>query len=150
MNGRNWNRRELLNTLGAGLAALVAGLGIAEAGPRARAIHRRRVRRRIRRRIRRRVVLRTVAGRRFWVVPVGLAVGWELVHENRVVVVKETKFIEVDGAKTEVAIVQGSDGKTEQVMVAREDTQENSRNLEGSVLPDSDKKTPGVESESDE
>lgn len=145
MNGRDWNRRELLDSLGAGFAALAAGLGIAEAGP--RAIHRRRVRRRIRRRFRRRVAIRMVRGRPFWVVPVGLAAGWELVHENRVVVVKETKFIEVDGAKTEVAIVEGSDGKTEQVMLAREDTPENSKNMEGSVLPDDDKKTPGVESE---
>jgi hypothetical protein len=143
------DRRELLGSLGAGfVGALVSGLGSAEAGP--RAIHRRRVRRRIRRRIRRRVIFRTIAGRRVWVVPVGLAVGWELVHENRVVVVKETKYVEVGGARTEVAIVQGSDGKTEQVEVAREDTPENSKNLEGSVLPDGDKKTPGVDSESDE
>jgi hypothetical protein len=140
------DRRELLGSLGAGfVGALVTGFGTAEAGP--RAIHRRRVRRRIRRRIRRRVVLRTIAGRRLWVVPVGLAVGWELVHENRVVVVKETKYIEVEGSKREVVIVQGSDGKTEQIEVAREDTPENSKNLEGSVLADGDKTTPGVDSE---
>ena len=67
--------------------------------------------------------------------------------ENRVVVVKETKYIEVEGAKREVVIVQGSDGKTEQIEVAREDTPENSKNLEGSVLADGDKTTPGVDSE---
>ena len=144
------DRRGFFGSLGAGfVGALFFGLREAGAVPRGVRAHRRRVRRRIRRRFRRRVAIRMWRGHPLWVVPVGLAVGWELVHENRVVVVKETKFIEVDGAKTEVAIVEGSDGKTEQVMVAREDTPENSKNLEGSVISDSDKKTPGVESETE-
>jgi hypothetical protein len=88
-----------------------------------------------------------VLGRPVWVVPVGLAIGWELVHENQVVVVKETKFVEIGGAKTEVVIVQHSNGKTEQVEVAREDTPENGANLEGTILPADDTKTPGVEAE---
>jgi len=91
-----------------------------------------------------------LGGRRVWVVPVGLLAGWELLHENQVVVVKETKFVVVDGAKTEFAVVQHADGSTEQVEVAREDTAENRENLEGSVLPSDDKKTPGVSREVEE
>ena len=67
-----------------GLTSLLS-VGNAEAGPVRR--HRRRVRRRIRRRHRRRVAIRMIAGRPFWVVPVGLAIGWELLHDNHVVVI---------------------------------------------------------------
>ena len=139
------------------LASCVAVLGAAlmlgreaEAGPRARAArrrHRRRVRRRVRRRYRRRVGLRMWLGRPFWVVPVGVAVGWELVHRDRVVVVKETKVVMQDDRKIDVLVVQDQKGKTEEVEVIREDTAVNRVALEGSPLPDEDKKTPGVESE---
>lgn len=111
---------------------------------------RRRIRRRIRRRMRRRVVTRMVLGRPFWVVPVGLAVGWELLHNERVVVVKETHFVERDDAKIEVALVQDSTGKMEQVDILREDTADNRKNLQGSVLPDDDRSTPGVDEEIEE
>ena len=47
-----------------------------------------------RRRFRRRAVTRVMFGRRMWVVPVGLAVGWELFHSNRVVLVREIRVIE--------------------------------------------------------
>jgi len=143
------DRRSLFRSLGAGLAGvLVFGVRGAEAGPRRRAL--RRHRRRVRRRIRRRVAFRMIHGRRVWIVPVGLAVGWELMLDRRVVVVKETKYVVVDGARTEVLVVQDSDGKTEEIHVAREDTPDNRANLEGSVLPDDDKKTPGVDSEADD
>ncbi|MGH9443556.1 MAG: hypothetical protein ACRD16_14910 [Thermoanaerobaculia bacterium] len=142
------DRRRFFGSLGAGLASVILGSRVAEAGPRARG-RARRMRRRVRRRIRRRVAIRMVRGRPFWVVPVGLAAGWELMHENRIVVVKETKFVEIDGARTEVAIVQDSDGKTEQVALAREDTAVNKVNLEGSVLPEGDTKTPAIEKEAD-
>jgi hypothetical protein len=143
------NRRSLLASLAAGVAGgLVFGWRDALAGPRRRAV--RRHRRRVRRRIRRRVAFRMVHGRRVWVVPVGLAVGWELMLDRRLVVVKETKYVLVDGARTEVLVVQDGDGKTEEIHVAREDTADNRVDLEGSVLPDSDKKTPGVESEADD
>jgi len=125
-------------------AALVSGE--TDAGPRARAA-RRRHRRRVRRRFRRRVGFRLWLGRPFWVVPVGVAVGWELVHRDRVVVVRETKVVVRDEHKIDVLVVQGPDGKTEEVEVIREDTDENRTELEGSLLPDDDKKTPGVESE---
>ena len=143
------NRRTLLGFLAAGTAAALTSGWAVEGEPRRPAVrrHRRAVRRRVRRRIRRRVTFRMIHGRRVWVVPVGLAPGWELVHENRVVVVRERKFVEIGGARTEVVVVEGSDGKTEQVEIAREDTPENRENLEGSILPDSDKATPGVESE---
>ena len=80
----------------------------------------------------------------------GLAIGWELMHEGRIVVVKDTKIIEAGGVKTEVAIVQGADGKTEQVSITREDTADNRKDLGGSVLPEGDKKTPAIESEIEE
>jgi len=103
---------------------------------------------RVRRRIRRHVFIRSRFGRPFWVVPLGLAVGWELSHANRVVVVSETRFIEKDGVKSEVAIVQDGSGKTEQVEIAREDTPGNRENLAGSVLEDDDTATPAIEGES--
>jgi hypothetical protein len=144
------NRRSLLRSLGAGLAGiLVVGLpGRSEGGPRRRAV--RRHRRRVRRRIRRRVAFRMIHGRRFWVVPVGLAAGWELLLDNRVVVVQSTKYVVVDGARTEVLVVKGDDGKTEEINVVREDTPQNRANIEGSVLPEGDTKTPGVDSETDQ
>ena len=96
------------------------------------------------------MAFRTVAGRRVWVAPVALAAGWELMLDNsRVVVVREMKFVERDGTKVEVAVVQGSDGKTEELEIVREDTAENRKDLEGTVLPDGDKTTPGVEKEED-
>jgi hypothetical protein len=137
----------------AALAAL-AGFGFAAQPSAALAQvvrrHRRRVRRRVRRRIRRRAVTRVVLGRPLWVVPVRLAVGWELVRDNRVVIVKETKVVERAGAKVEVAIVEDDQGKTEQVEILREDTRENGQELEGSTLAASDHTTPGIETEVEE
>jgi len=43
--------------------------------------------------------------------------------------------------------VQGTDGKTEELEIVRENTAENSKCLQGSVLPDDDKTTPAVEKE---
>jgi bifunctional DNA-binding transcriptional regulator/antitoxin component of YhaV-PrlF toxin-antitoxin module len=136
-------RRQLLTVL---LAALGAGAtGEALAGPRRRAARRtrRRVRRRVRRRHRRRVTWRVVGDRRRLVVPVALAVGWELAVDDRVVVVHEVKTVE--GA--EVVVVKNADGSTEEIEIDREDTAENSVAQQSSVLPDSDTKTPAVETE---
>ena len=109
---------------------------------------RRRVRRTVRRRVRRRVTFRLVAGRRVWVAPVALAVGWEMVLDaNRVVVVKETRLVERSGSRVEVVVVQGTDGKTEELEIVRENTAENGKDLQGSVLPDADKTTPAIEKE---
>lgn len=110
---------------------------------------RRRVRRRIRvrRHIRRRAFTRVVFGRPFWVVPVALAVGWELAHANRVVVVKEIKIVERDARRVEVAVVQDGSGKTEQIEITREDTKDNAESLPGSVIANDDKTTPGIERE---
>lgn len=109
---------------------------------------RRRVRRRVRRRIRRQATFRIVAGRRIWMAPVALAVGWELaLDNNRVVVVKETKFVERSGTKVEIAVVQGADGKIEEIEIVRENTAENSKDLQGGILPDEDKTTPAIEKE---
>jgi hypothetical protein len=83
------------------------------------------------------------------VVPVGLVVGWELVHAGRVVVVKEIKVIERDGAEVEVATVQDTNGKAEQVEITREDSAANAKNLEGSVIADEDKMTPGIDGETE-
>lgn len=83
-----------------------------------------------------------------WIAPLALAVGWELVlAPNRVVVVKETKYVERGGTRVEVAVVQNADGKTEEIEIAREDTAENTKNVQGSVLPDGDTSTPAVEAE---
>jgi len=102
----------------------------------------------VRRRIRRPVDIRTSSGRTFWVVPVGLVAGWELSYANRVVVVRETHFVEKAGVRSEVAIVQDMSDKIEQVEITREDTAENSRNLQGSVLDEGDTTTPALASTS--
>ena len=102
----------------------------------------------VRRRVRRPVAIRTQSGRTVWVVPVGLVAGWELTHANRVVVVRETHFVEKAGVKSEVAIVQALSDEIEQVEITREDTAENSRNLQGSVLDDGDTTTPAIVSAS--
>jgi high-affinity K+ transport system ATPase subunit B len=143
------NRRGFFTVLTAALSgALLSAQAEAQLGVRRRA--RRRVRRRIRRRIRRRAFTRVVLGRPFWVVPFGMVVGWELLHDNRVVVVKETKIIERDGQKVEVAVVQDDKGKTEEVDILREDNADNAKDLEGSRLADNDKSSPGIESEIEE
>jgi hypothetical protein len=137
-------------------AALAALLGLAVAGQPIEATaqvlrrRRRRVRRRIRRRLRRRAVTRVVFGRPFWVVPVGLAIGWELVHDNRVVIVKETRIVEREGNPVEVAVVTDSAGRTEEIEIVREDTSENREELQGSVLAADDRTIPGVDAEIDE
>lgn len=77
-----------------------------------------------------------------------MAVGWELMHANRVVVVKEIHVVEKAGVKSEVAVVQGADGKTEQIEITREDTPENAQDLAGSVLEDGDVTTPAIEEDS--
>lgn len=127
--------------------AITLSVADAQAGPLRR--RRRRVRRRIfvRRRIRRHAFTRVVFGRPFWVVPLGLVVGWELAHANRVVVVKEINVVEKDGNKIEVATVEDSKGKTEQIEITREDTAENAKNLEGTKLAANDTSTPSVERE---
>ena len=145
------DRRGLLVSL-AGIVGgvLAVGGGDAEGAQRRPAVRRRRVRRRVRRRIRRRVVTRVVLGRRVWVAPVALVVGWELaLAPSRVVVVREVRFVERAGTRVEVVVVQGSDGKTEELEIVREDTADNGKNIEGSVVPDADKTTPVVEAEED-
>ena len=143
------SRRGVLSSI-AGFCCGVFALSRAEgaAGQRRVVRARRRVRRRVRRRFRRRVAFRTIAGRRVWVAPLALAVGWEMVlDDNRVVVVKETRFVERSGARVEVVVVQGADGKTEELEILRENTAENSKDIPGSILPDDDKTTPGIEKE---
>jgi hypothetical protein len=142
------NRRNFFAALAApvGVAlALKVGTALAYENPRRRV----RPRLRVRRRIRRHVFIRTRFGRPFWVVPIGLAAGWELAHANRVVVVRETRFIEKDGVRTEVAIVQDESGKTEQVEITREDSADNRKNLEGSIVDDGDETTPAIEGQPD-
>jgi hypothetical protein len=86
------------------------------------------------RRYRRHVFWRTVGARRLLVVPLAAAVGWELAMGPEVVVVHEVKTVEVDGAPREVMVVIHTDGKKEQVEIAREDTRENAVELEGTVV----------------
>ncbi len=147
------DRRSALSSF-AGLLVGACALGFADTAMAQRrpAVRRarRRVRRRTRRRIRRHVAFRVVAGRRIWVAPVALAIGWELaLDDNRVVVVKETKFVERSGMRVEVVVVQGADGKTEELEIVRENTAENTKDLQGSTLPDDDKTTPAIENEED-
>ena len=144
------SRRYVLSSLAALFGGIFAVGATEVAGAQRRPVRRarRRVRRRVRRRIRRPVTFRTVAGRRVLVAPVALAVGWELALENnRVVVVREIKSVERNGARVDVAVVQDANGKTEELEFVHEDTAENKKDLQGSILPDDDKTTPGVEKE---
>jgi hypothetical protein len=139
-------RRELFAALavpfGAVLATHVRDV-LAYDNPRRRVRHRLRVRRRIRRH----AFTRLRFGRPFWVVPIGLAAGWELNHDHRVVVVREVRIVEKDGVKSEVAVVQDAGGKTEEIEITREDTADNRKNLAGTVLDEADTTTPAIEDE---
>jgi hypothetical protein len=104
-----------------------------------------RVRHRVRHRIRRRADVRTVSGRTVWVVPVRLTPGWELLHAERVVVVREIRAVGQGGSRTEVAVVEHTDGATAEIEIAREDTPENSVNLAGSAHDGNDFTTPALE-----
>ena len=146
------DRRDFLTRLAAAITAMAAGVAIwpeeSEAGPvrKARRKRRRVRRRRRRRRHRRRVARRRWRNRHRWVVPVAIAVGWELQHEDRVVVVKEITVIEVEGETTDAIIT--TDGET--IAIVKEDDATNSAAQEGSFLADDDTTTPGVEVEVEE
>jgi hypothetical protein len=131
------------------IAALAAPIGIALAltstGVQARRIGSRRVRHRVRHRIRRRISTRFIRGRPFWVVPVHLAVGWELMHLHRVVVVREIRVVERDGQRSEIAVVQDATGQTVEMDITREDTRDNSIDFPGMAIPESDANTPALE-----
>lgn len=103
-----------------------------------------RIRRRARHRIRRRVVVRTVRGRPVLVVPRNLAAGWELQHLSRVVIVRDFRFVEIGGVRSEVAVVLKG-GIPEEIPILREDTHDNSKNLAGSAIDDGDLATPSLE-----
>lgn len=115
---------------------------------------RRRVRRRIRRRIRRRVAFRLVAGRRKLVVPTAVAVGWELMVENRLVVVQQVQPTSIVVQPVIAAAPSAgptaaptASGATETIEVEREDNAENGAAVEGSPLPAGDTSTPGIDAE---
>jgi hypothetical protein len=110
-----------------GLIALLVSPAFGHPGPHLHPHRRRvrRVRRRVmRRRIRRRVLWRAFGPRRLLVVPLAIAVGWELMVDDRVVVVHE---VHVDHI-----IVKDADGKTEKVETVKEDNADNAKELEGS------------------
>jgi hypothetical protein len=86
------------------------------------------------RRARRHASTRVVSGRLFWVVPAELTAGWELVYRKRVVVVRETRIVERNGRKSEIAMVEDSGRHCSTVEITREDNAENSLALEGSVV----------------
>ena len=113
------------------VAGAFAALGLsalpfaAEGGPkqrRKRRRKRRRRRRRRRRRIRRRAAWRVVTGHRLLIVPVAVAVGWELALDGRIVIVTEVH---------DDHLVVEANGKTEKVDILKEDTKENAEELEG-------------------
>ena len=100
---------------------------------------RRRVRRRIRRRWRRRVAWRVVGPRRALVVPVAVAVGWELALDSRVVIVREVR-------PTTVVVVDVNGGAPEEVEIDKEDTSDNTREEQGAPAAAGE---PGRDSEED-
>ena len=144
-------RRSFLIGLLAGATCLSPALSLA--GPRTKAPRRvrRKVRRLIRRRIRRRAVWRARHGWRVLAIPVALAVGWELLIDDRVVVVRELKTVDKNddlgkAVRVEVVVVDGG-GKSEEIVVQREDSPENAQELDGTVLGEGEKDGPSVEKE---
>jgi hypothetical protein len=108
-------------------AALLSTGAEAHRGPHAHPHRkvRRKVRRRVRRhRVRRRTSWRALHGRRYLVVPMGLAIGWELWVDNRLVVVREVH--------EHTIVVAHEDGSVETLDTQREDTAENAEELQGS------------------
>lgn len=72
-------------------------------------------------------------------VPHGVAAGWELEIDNRIVLVRTVN--------ADVIVVENPDGTTEEINVVQEDNDENTVELEGTQLPDDDTTTPAVETE---
>ena len=136
-------RRALVAAIAASLALVTLDAEAVPPAARRRRRTRRTVRRRVRRRHRRRVRRRVVAGRSYLVVPVALAVGWELAFDDQVWVV--TRIHVVEG--TETVELKATDGTTASEPIVREDTTDNTTELEGSELPEGDTATPGVDSE---
>ncbi len=141
------DRREFLTTLATAVAGLTLPLA-ASARPRRRPTHRparrtvrRHVRRRVRRRIRRPVTYRTFAGKRRLVVPVAVAVGWELALDDQVV--------RVVAIEDDVMTVRFADGQVTDHAIHREDTVDNSLVLQGTELDADDTSSPFVEAEED-
>ncbi len=134
-------RRQLLVGAVAAVSLTVVASD-ALAGPRRRTV-RRRTRRRVRRRHRRIVRRRTVAGVPTLVVPVSLAVGWELMVDDQVYVV--TRVYKADGV--ERVVLTASDDSTLDEPILREDTAENGKEQKGSELPEDDTTTPGVDAD---
>ncbi len=116
-----------------GLLASTVGFAATEAvaGPRLRRRVRRRIRRRVRRRIRRRVIWRTLGPRRALVVPLALAIGWELALDNRVVVVHELR-------PDVIVVVDAKTNAKEEIAIVKEDTADNAKELEGTLLAAND------------
>jgi hypothetical protein len=94
-----------------------------------------------RRRIRRRVVARVIDGVPMWVVPTNLAVGWELVNQDRIFVVREIGLPGRAGSPSEVIRIDGDAGP-EEIQITREDTAGNSQELLGSLIAPGDSTTP--------
>ena len=88
----------------------------------------------VRRRIRRRAFTRVMDGRPCWVVPTQVAVGWELVNAQRLVVVRVLE--------DRAALVADVGGAIQRIDITREDNASNSQELDGSVLETSDITTP--------
>lgn len=141
-------RRTLIIALVGAAAVAAAPEAIAAPRRRVRRRTRRRTRRRVRRRHRRRVTRRVVAGVSYLVVPVSVAVGWELMMDNQVYTV--TKIVPATADGPETVIITASNGQTQTMAILREDTPENAAELEGSEIPEGDTSTPGIESEVDE
>jgi bifunctional DNA-binding transcriptional regulator/antitoxin component of YhaV-PrlF toxin-antitoxin module len=122
------DRRLFLSGLVASLAGIFAVGADVLARPRRRRrkLSRTTKARRARRRVRRRVSWRVVSGRRRLIVPVAVAVGWELQSGPDVLLVKEVHEHHV--------IVEKEDGTTEKVDIIKEDTPENLENIEGSLI----------------
>jgi hypothetical protein len=139
-------------TLIAGFFATLALPAVAVARPPRRAARRtvrRTSRRRVRRRMRRRVAVRTVAGRRAYVVPTAVAAGWELETDTGVVVVQEPTVVKVDGVDRDALIVVSADGTKQTILVVREDDATNSVDMPGSEIAEGDTTTPGKDWDED-
>ena len=88
-----------------------------------------------------------ITGRRLLVVPLAVAAGWELMIDRRIVVVKEVRVVDEGPSVRTILVVSEGSKPDEEIEAVREDTKENTREVQGSILADGDKTTPCVEKE---
>jgi hypothetical protein len=118
-------RRALIAWAGARAAVAAVAALAAVAAPRPAAAHPtweglREARRRLRRHAPHRIHAQMLQGRLVWVVPHGVTVGWELLHDERRVRVRGLRHVQHEGAPRELARVVDATGQVRELEIVRD------------------------------